>query len=82
MIVVGRIMKVKDGAVLIEPYGTPDDFYEMPDREAQKWVKTHLIRAVDDSETDEYTDWEDLFIQGNSHEFTMTAGQAKRLLYG
>lgn len=73
----GRILQIGEERVLIEPYGTYEDWYDLPDEEQRKWVRKDLIEAIDDTvpvDWDMYLNTEDVL------EITMPTSQAGRLL--
>lgn len=78
-ILMGRILEEAEYKVLIEPYGTYDDWYDTADEELRKWVPKDKIEAVNDEalDHDEFTPYintEDVL------ELSMDNAQARRFL--
>ena len=47
-IVMGRLLAESSLRVLVEPYGTYEDFYDTPDEELRVWIKKSKIQTVND----------------------------------
>lgn len=73
----GRILEEEDERVLIEPYGTYEDWYDLPDEEMRRWVKKDLIETVNDEYVEDFStlvNTEDVL------EIALPTNQARRLL--
>jgi hypothetical protein len=49
IVLMGRILEETDYKVLIEPYGTYEDWYDSPDEEMRKWMRKDKIQAINDA---------------------------------
>jgi len=56
-IVMGRLLAESSWCVLVEPYGTYEDYYDMPDEDLQKWVEKKHIVTINDEYVEQYVDW-------------------------
>lgn len=54
VVLIGRILEENRTKVLIEPYGTYEDWYDSPDPDMRKWIRKDKIEAINDSEVDPY----------------------------
>ena len=59
IVLMGRILQETDYKVLIEPYGTYEDWYDSPDEEMRKWIRKDKIEAINDAavEPHEFTEY-------------------------
>jgi hypothetical protein len=79
MILMGRILAETEYKVLVEPYGTYEDWYDAPDEENRKWVRKDKIEAIDDApvEPHEFTGYVNT---EEALELSMSHAQAGRFL--
>jgi len=79
MIVMGRILAETEYKVLIEPYGTYEDWYEAEDEEMRKWMRKDKIEAINDApvEPHEFTSYVN---SEEPLELAMSHAQAGRFL--
>ena len=49
IVLMGRIMAETEYKVLIEPYGTYEDWYDSTDEEMRKWMRKDAIEAINDA---------------------------------
>jgi hypothetical protein len=49
IVLMGRIMAETEYKVLIEPYGTYEDWYDSEDEEMRKWMRKDKIETINDA---------------------------------
>lgn len=57
IIVVARLIAENNQRVLVEPYGTYEDYYDEPNEEMRQWIGKNKIITVNDEYVDDYEDW-------------------------
>jgi hypothetical protein len=75
----GRILQETAYKVLIEPYGTYEDWYDMPDEEMRKWTRKDKIEAINDSTIDQH-DFSEYINTEEALEISMPHSEAGRYL--
>ena len=79
IILMGRIMAETEYKVLIEPYGTYEDWYDSEDEEMRKWMRKDKIEAINDAPIEPHLFTE--FVQTEEAlELSMSHEQAGRFL--
>jgi hypothetical protein len=80
IIVMARIVKEDEQKILIEPYGTYDDWYDDENDDLRKWVKKSQIQTINDEYTDEWGDWSKWLSTEDPIEIAVSHRLAERLL--
>jgi hypothetical protein len=75
-----RVLDEDEQKILIEPYGTYDDWYDEENDDLRTWVKKSQIHAIDDEVTDEWGDWSGYLNTEDPLEITVSHRLAERLL--
>ena len=79
IVLMGRILQETEYKVLIEPYGTYEDWYDAPDEEMRKWMRKDAIEAINDAEVEPY-DFTQFVNTEEALEISMSHAQAGRYL--
>jgi hypothetical protein len=53
----GRLLAESSKRVLVEPYGTYEDFYDTPDEDLRVWIYKQKIVTINDEYVEEYLTW-------------------------
>lgn len=56
-IVMARLLAESSQRVLVEPYGTYEDYYDVPDEEMQTWIDKSKISTINDEYVEDYLPW-------------------------
>jgi len=77
VILMGRILEETEEKVLIEPYGTYEDWYDSPDEDMRKWVKKSYIETINDEYVEDFSS----FVNTEEVlEIALPQSQARRML--
>ena len=77
-IVMGRLLAESSMRVLVEPYGTYEDYYDEPDADLLRWIEKNKIVTINDSYTDD--DWSKWLNTAEPLELMVSEHTAGRLL--
>jgi len=80
LIVMVRVLEEDEQKILIEPYGTYDDWYDEENADLRKWIKKSQVQAINDEETDEWGDWSEWINTEDPIEMSVSHRLAERLL--
>jgi hypothetical protein len=80
IIVIVRIVEEDEQKVLVEPYGTYDDWYDDENEDLRKWIKKSQIQTINDAYTDEWGDWSEFIGTEDPIEIAVSHRLAERLL--
>ena len=56
-IVMARLLAESSQRVLVEPYGTYEDYYDVEDEELRLWIKKDKISTINDEYVEEFLPW-------------------------
>lgn len=79
IVLMGRILAETEFKVLIEPYGTYEDWYDSPDEDMRKWVEKSKIEAINDSEVEPH-EFSQFVNTEEALEISLPHAQARRFL--
>ena len=80
IIVMVRILEEDEQKILVEPYGTYDDWYDDPNDDLHKWIKKSQVQTINDAYTDEWGDWSEFIDTDEPIEIAVSHRLAERLL--
>tara|TARA_R110000772_G_scaffold267971_3_gene393578 strand:+ start:17050 stop:17298 length:249 start_codon:yes stop_codon:yes gene_type:complete len=80
IIVMVRVLEEDEQKVLVEPYGTYDDWYDQENEDLRQWIKKSQVQAINDGEVDEWDDWSEWFNTEDPIEISVSHRLAERLL--
>ena len=56
-IVMARLLAESSQRVLVEPYGTYEDYWDSPDEEMRMWIRKDKIVTINDGYVEEWMKW-------------------------
>ena len=56
-IVMARLLAESSQRVLVEPYGTYEDYWDSPDEEMRIWIEKKKIVTINDEYVEDYLTW-------------------------
>ena len=80
IIVMARICEEDEQKILIEPYGTYDDWYDETNEDLRKWVKKSQVQTINDEYAEEWDDWTQWIETEDPIEIAVSHRLAERLL--
>jgi len=57
MIIMARLIAESSQRVLVEPYGTFNDYYDTPNEEMRTWIPKKKISTINDEYVEDYFPW-------------------------
>jgi len=57
IIIVARLLEEDEEKVLVEPYGTYDDWYDEENEDLHRWIKKSQIQTINDEYVEDWSDW-------------------------
>jgi len=57
IIIMARLLKEDEEKVLVEPYGTYDNWYDESNEDLQRWINKSQIQTINDEYVEEWSDW-------------------------
>lgn len=79
LILMGRIVQETEDKVLVEAYGTYEDWYDSPDEGNQHWVHKNKIEAINDEYIEPHL-FTPFVMTEEALELAMPHAQARRFL--
>ena len=76
IIIMARIIAERERLILVEPYGTYEDWYEDPNEDLHKWIPKNKIITINDEETEDFGQ----YVKGDIVELAMPNRLGESLL--
>ena len=80
IIVMARVLKEDEQKVLVESYGTYDDWYDEANEDLHKWIKKSQVQTINDEYVDEWEDWSKWVNTEDALELAVSHRLGERLL--